>query len=152
MAVKEENPALTEAATMILSRYYQALRLADPSASTRTTPRLLGSLARLCTAHAKLAGRTEAHIEDACISILLMERSLGVRPLLREFEEEAGLFGEALEVEFYQRFEGAVLKKLEIRIEALEPVNVVDSENEFEEEFSVIGSPEFTQFTCATSK
>ncbi len=125
MAVRDLNPALTDAATLILSRYYQSLRSFDPSSCTRTTPRLLGSLARLCRAHAKLTGRSEAHIEDACVAVLLMERSLGVRPLLNEFIEEleGGLFGEAFSGEFYERFEGALLRKLEIRIEAFESVD-----------------------------
>ena len=97
-------------------------------------------------AHAKLCGHVEAQLEDACIAVLLMERSLVVRPLLTAFDEEVCLFDEAPEPEFYERFRAELLKKLEIREEALQ-----SSADEFELEADSLPMPS-TQFTCATSK
>lgn len=131
-AVREASPQLGREALLILSRYYRLLRSADPNDCTRTTPRLLGSLARLTAAHAKLCLNRTASVFDAVMAVLLMERSLGVRAILGEFEREWSWFWNAPPADFYYRFQAALLTKLEIRLEAFESdeaEDVGESEN-----------------------
>lgn len=133
-AIREDNPQLGQEALLILSRYYRLLRSVDPNDCTRTTPRLLGSLARLTAAHAKLCRNQIASVFDAVMAVLLVERSLGVRAILGEFEREWSWFWGAPPADFYQRFQTALLLKLEIRLEAFEASKeVVEDERAIED-------------------
>uniref|UniRef100_A0A6B2G5G9 DNA helicase MCM9 (Trinotate prediction) n=1 Tax=Myxobolus squamalis TaxID=59785 RepID=A0A6B2G5G9_MYXSQ len=73
---KELKPALTESSSQILKKYYQVCRIKSGRDTSRTTIRMLESLTRIATAHAKLMFHSEVTIDDTLASIDLMNHSL----------------------------------------------------------------------------
>ena len=69
------QPILSQEAAAILQRYYQLQRQSDDRSSSRTTVRLLESLMRLASAHAKLMFRTTAILQDAVVAIACLASS-----------------------------------------------------------------------------
>jgi DNA helicase MCM9 len=73
---------MSNAARVLISKYYQAQRSGIQRDAARTTVRLLESLIRLSQAHAKLLWQQEVLAHDAITAILLMESSLQTQSLL----------------------------------------------------------------------
>ncbi|KAF1744220.1 hypothetical protein MXB_1865 [Myxobolus squamalis] len=73
---KELKPTLTESSSQILKKYYQVCRIKSGRDTSRTTIRMLESLTRIATAHAKLMFHSEVTIDDTLASIDLMNHSL----------------------------------------------------------------------------
>jgi len=112
--VKNKTVQLTPDANRILRSYYQAQRGADVRNVARTTIRLLESMIRIAEAHARLMYRDEATIQDAIVSVTLIEASMQntallqsvINPLHTAFPEDADL-------EFIKQAE-IILKKLQL--------------------------------------
>lgn len=79
---KQGQPKMSNAARVLISKYYQAQRGGLQRDAARTTVRLLESLIRLSQAHAKLLWQTEVLAHDAITAIMLMESSLQTQALL----------------------------------------------------------------------
>ncbi|XP_033127245.1 DNA helicase MCM9-like isoform X3 [Anneissia japonica] len=93
--VTSVEPTMTEDATIVLSRYYQAQRKADQRNAARTTIRLLESMVRLSQAHARLMYRDEVRVCDAVVAVSVMESSMygaallgGINALHTSFPED----------------------------------------------------------------
>ncbi|XP_061603121.1 DNA helicase MCM9 isoform X2 [Cololabis saira] len=74
--IKQLQPQMSDDANVILTRYYQLQRQSDARNAARTTIRMLESLSRLAEAHARIMLRTTVTIEDAVVSISVMESSM----------------------------------------------------------------------------
>lgn len=79
---QQGQPKMSNAARVLISKYYQAQRSGVQRDAARTTVRLLESLIRLSQAHAKLLWQQEVLAHDAITAILLMESSLQAQSLL----------------------------------------------------------------------
>lgn len=82
MAIRDINPILSAEASEILGCYYKSCRAHPSRDPARTTVRLLDSLIRLATAHARLVFRNEVTVLDAVTVIRLMECSWGFGRIL----------------------------------------------------------------------
>ncbi|KII60483.1 DNA helicase MCM9 [Thelohanellus kitauei] len=71
------DPSIDE----ILKKYYQHCRSRSCRDTSRTTIRMLESLTRLATAHAKLMFHTEVSVEDALTAVELMDHSISFENL-----------------------------------------------------------------------
>uniref|UniRef100_T1IPA6 DNA helicase MCM9 n=1 Tax=Strigamia maritima TaxID=126957 RepID=T1IPA6_STRMM len=94
--IRALKPTLSEFSHRILKVYYQTQRQADLRNAARTTVRLLESLIRLAQGHARLMFRNEVTVEDAVVTISLMETSMqgtalieGLNALHSKFPEDA---------------------------------------------------------------
>ncbi|MEN2499652.1 MAG: DNA helicase mcm9, partial [Marteilia pararefringens] len=74
--VKTLKPILSADAKDLLLKYYSFQRETDSSSNLRTTVRLLESLIRLSTAHAKLMFRDTVTLDDAVEAIFITEYSI----------------------------------------------------------------------------
>jgi len=83
--VRNINPWFTAQAQDILSRYYQLQRLKQNRDKARTTIRLLESLIRLATAHARLMYRDRVLAMDAIQAVYVMEKSLKTTHSLKDY-------------------------------------------------------------------
>lgn len=70
---QELHPHLTRAAQEVLTRYYVLQRQDDAGASLRVTVRAFESSVRLAQAHARLLFRRTAIVQDAVVTVVLME-------------------------------------------------------------------------------
>lgn len=75
LVAKEVRVEMSEAASLILSRYYQFCTRQEDIDVSRTTMRMLQSLERLTICHAKLMMRAKTKIIDAMTVLTLMESS-----------------------------------------------------------------------------
>jgi replicative DNA helicase Mcm len=73
---KNIEPILSEEAAAKLQEFYLAMRGAASNDSIPITPRQLEGLVRLAEAHAKMALRTTATVEDAKAAMQIMKKSL----------------------------------------------------------------------------
>ncbi|XP_057315035.1 DNA helicase MCM9-like [Hydractinia symbiolongicarpus] len=80
--VKCLKPALNEDSIRILQSYYQVQRAADARNAARTTIRLLESMIRIAEAHARLMLRNEVTIQDAIVTVCIIESSMQNTALL----------------------------------------------------------------------
>ncbi|GAX74593.1 hypothetical protein CEUSTIGMA_g2041.t1 [Chlamydomonas eustigma] len=69
------KPAMSEAAEVVISAYFQVLRNSDHQCASRTTIRMLESLVRISQAHAKLMARHTVTQQDAVMAVLMVETS-----------------------------------------------------------------------------
>ncbi|XP_014259702.1 DNA helicase MCM9-like isoform X2 [Cimex lectularius] len=73
--VKSITPQLSQNAVTVLQEYYKLQRKSEALNASRTTVRLLESLIRLSQAHARFMFRNEVLVQDAVVSVSLMEAS-----------------------------------------------------------------------------
>lgn len=85
-AVSQVHPKMTPIASELLSAYYRKCRLDPDKDHGRTTIRLLDSLNRLAEAHARLVFRDEITVEDAIITIRLMESTFGFGRIVKPYD------------------------------------------------------------------
>ena len=105
------QPTVSSGAQEVLVRYYQLQRSSDSRAAARTTIRLLESLVRIATAHARFLARSEAGVQDAVISVQLVEASMssaGFTPAASALHSQFAIDAD----EEYRRAELLVLRRL----------------------------------------
>lgn len=109
---RDIHPVISSDAELILQKYYQYLRGSSLVPVERKTLRMLESLIRLSQAHARLMFRSEIHIQDAVLVILLMEFTMMTNLL------DVGYVCKLGDLE-YAEAEREVLEKLRIAPEDL---------------------------------
>ncbi|KAJ6245654.1 DNA helicase mcm9 [Anaeramoeba flamelloides] len=126
--VKDQyKPELSESAQKVMMAYYQRQRNSDTRNAARTTVRLLQSVIRLAQAHARLMFRNTVTIQDAIISVLVVDSSTTTSSLLGFENIVHSNFPEFPE-QNYQKTAQVVLQKLGL-IELLEEEIILPGES-----------------------
>ncbi|XP_063692137.1 DNA helicase MCM9-like [Bolinopsis microptera] len=98
--VKSLTPKLTKPAKEVLGRYYRLQREQISRNVSRTTIRMLESLVRLSQAHAKLMMHERVELEDAIVTISLVECTMLNSSLLGSVSVLHSVFPAQPELEF----------------------------------------------------
>eukprot|EP00698_Gefionella_okellyi_P000394 TRINITY_DN10350_c0_g1_i1.p1 TRINITY_DN10350_c0_g1~~TRINITY_DN10350_c0_g1_i1.p1 ORF type:complete len:838 (+),score=157.93 TRINITY_DN10350_c0_g1_i1:45-2558(+) len=105
------KPEVGEDSKKVLIAYYQRQRSADQRNAARTTIRLLESLIRIAEAHARLMFRNQVTVQDALMSVLLMDQSTHTNSLIVAGDSVHSNFSETPDAD-YLALQHAVLVKL----------------------------------------
>ncbi|KAJ6242538.1 DNA helicase mcm9 [Anaeramoeba flamelloides] len=122
------NPKISKQAKQIILAYYQKQRKTDLMNVSRTTVRLLESLIRLSQAHARLMFRNIVTIQDAIISIIVIDSSSTTKSLLGFKNHVQSIFHKNPDKEYFE-ISNKIIEKLDMN--ELLTETIVLNENNF---------------------